>query len=398
MTSSRRQAAFALAALAAAAGTWAERPAEGRSPDSTFEAHTIATGLAGGYQVVVTDLNRDGRPDVIALASDLTELRWYENPGWAPHVLVAGIRDPINAAAFDVDGDGIPEIALAHGFSDVYAESAGIVSILAHDGDPVRPWSRRDIDRLPTSHRLRFADVDGTGHKVLVNSPLIGPRAVAPDYRDRVPVVMYRPGTWTRERLTGDEEGVVHGILPARWDGDTTRESLLVAGFLGVHALRFDGHAWTREPVVRGSPEPWPRSGASEVAVGRVGRERFLATIEPWHGNEVVVYLRREGGWVRHVIDAAITDGHTLVVGDFDGDGRDEIAAGERGGRHSVYLYRATSPASDTWSKRPLDDGGMPAAGCAVADLNGDRRPDVVCIGTATATVKWYENLAAGPR
>ena len=56
-----------------------------------FTAHTIDTGLAGGYQVVVADLNRDGKPDIIALASGLKELRWYENPGWQRHVLVTGI-------------------------------------------------------------------------------------------------------------------------------------------------------------------------------------------------------------------------------------------------------------------------------------------------------------------
>ena len=54
-----------------------------------FIAHTIDTGLTGGYQVVVADLNRDGKPDIIALASGLKELRWYENPGWQPHVLVS---------------------------------------------------------------------------------------------------------------------------------------------------------------------------------------------------------------------------------------------------------------------------------------------------------------------
>jgi hypothetical protein len=371
-------------------------PATGR-PEvpiaSGFVTHTVATGLTGGYQVVVADLNRDGRPDIIALASDLSELRWYQNPGWEPHVLVAGIHDPINAAAFDIDGDGIPEVALAHEFSNVYGESQGVVSILTHDGDPSRPWSRRDIDRLPTSHRLRFADVDGTGRRVLVDSPLIGPHATAPDYRDHVPIVVYRPGSWTRETITTDEEGVVHGILPVRWDGNTSRESLLTAGFLGVHLLSFDGRAWTRSPIAPGNPEPWPHSGASEVAVGYRGGERFIATIEPWHGNQVVVYRQHDAGWVRAVVDSTIVDGHTLVIGDFDRDGTDEIVAGERGGRHSVYLYEAIPGGRGRWSKQALDDGGMAAAGCAVADLNGDLKPDVTCIGTATANLRWYENV-----
>ncbi|MFN8582782.1 MAG: VCBS repeat-containing protein [Gemmatimonadaceae bacterium] len=351
----------------------------------------IDTDLAGGYQVVVADLNRDGKPDIIALASGLKELRWYENPGWEKHVLVAGINAPINAAAYDVGTDGVPEIALAHEFSNVYANSAGVVSILAHQGDPAGPWSMKDIDRVPTSHRLRFADIDGTGKKVLVNFPLTGPHAIAPEYRDRVSLLMYRPGEWTREVITDAEEGVVHGIAVVPWDRGGA-ESLLSASFVGVHLLQFNGGRWTRTLLVKGDTAEWPQSGSSEIAVGRLKGERFLATIEPWHGNQVVIYRKRGGAWTRHVIDDAIADGHTLVLGDFNGDGQDEVVVGERQGKRSVYLYSLTNSAQDAWSKEALDDGDMAAAGCAVADLNADGRPDIVCIGTATANLKWYEN------
>jgi FG-GAP-like repeat len=366
-------------------------PQSGDSSAAGFTAHTIDTGLSGGYQAVVADLNRDGKPDIIALASDLKELRWYENPGWEKHILVTGVNQPINAAAYDVDGDGIPEIALAHEFSDVYAQSLGIVSILTHQGDPTGPWSIKEIDRVPTSHRLRFADIEGTGKKVLVNFPLIGSKAIAPDYRDHVSLLMYRPGEWKREVSTDAEEGVVHGLLPTVWDGGK-RESLLSASFRGVYALQFAKGQWKRTLVVKGDPADWPKSGSSDVIVGYLGRERFLATIEPWHGNKVVIYRRDKDTWKRHVIDETITDGHAIVAGDFDGNGQDELVVGERQGKRSVYLYRVTNAKEDTWSKQPLDDGGMAAAGCAVADLNADKRPDVVCIGTATANLKWYEN------
>lgn len=358
---------------------------------SRFTAHTVATGLTGGYQVVVADLNRDRKPDIIALASGLKELRWYENPGWQPHVLVSGINQPINAAAHDVDGDGIPEIALAHEFSNVYARSTGIVSILTHQGDPAGRWSMQEIDRVPTSHRLRFADVDGSGTRVLVNLPLIGPQAVAPDYRAHVPLLMYRPGAWKREVITDADEGVVHGIDVTDWNGNR-REALLSASFLGVHALQFDRGQWTRTLITKGDPAAWPMSGSSDVVAGRLESVRFLATIEPWHGNQVVVYRQDNATWKRHVIDDSIADGHTIVAGDLDRDGLDEIIVGERQGKRSAYLYRASSPNDDIWTKEVLDDGGMAAAGCAVADLNADTRPDAVCIGTATANLKWYEN------
>jgi hypothetical protein len=45
-----------------------------------FVVHEIDTGLRGGYQVVIADLNKDGKPDIIALAQGLPELLWYENP------------------------------------------------------------------------------------------------------------------------------------------------------------------------------------------------------------------------------------------------------------------------------------------------------------------------------
>ena len=365
-------------------------PQAGDPSAGGFTAHTIDTGLSGGYQVVVADLNRDGKPDVIALASGLKELRWYENPGWQKHVLVTGINQPINAAAYDVDGDGIPEIALAHEFSNVYARSLGVVSILTHQGDPTGPWSIKEIDRVPTSHRLRFADIEGTGKKVLVNFPLIGSKAIAPEYRDHVSLLMYRPGEWKREVITDAEEGVVHGILATAWDGGK-RESLLSAGFLGVHLLQFDKGQWRRTLLTKGDPADWPKSGSSDVIAGHLGRERFLAAIEPWQGGKVVIYRENKDTWTRNVIDDAIADGHTIVAGDFDGDGRDEIVVGERQGKRSAYLYRATNVKDDTWSKQPLDDGGMAAAGCAVVDLNADKRLDIVCIGTATANLKWYE-------
>jgi hypothetical protein len=45
-----------------------------------FREHLIAQDLRGAYQVVVADSNKDGRPDLIGLASNIEELVWFENP------------------------------------------------------------------------------------------------------------------------------------------------------------------------------------------------------------------------------------------------------------------------------------------------------------------------------
>ena len=361
-----------------------------------FTEHTIATGLKGGYQVVVADLNHDGKPDLIALASGMPELVWYENPTWERHVIAGGFSRMINCAAWDTDGDGIPEIVLASGFANEAKNSVGIVSVLHHDGDPRTQWKVTEIDRLTTSHRLRWADVNGNGKKVLVNAPLTGAHAEAPDYRDHTPLVFYRPGEWKRELIGDQNEGVVHGIYVIDWDGDG-RDELLTASFVGIHLYKLEkDRRWTRTEIAKGDPAAWPKSGSSDVTVGRIGGARYIAAIEAWHGNQVAVYRQQGASWPRRVIDDSLADGHTIVTADLNGDGNDDIIAGFRGGKHSVYVYYADDAHGERWSKSVLDDDGMAAAACAAADLNADGRIDVACIGAATANLKWYENL--GPR
>ena len=362
----------------------------GDAQASRFVAHEIATGLRGGYQTIAADLNKDGKLDLIAVASGLSELVWFENPSWTRHVLGSGMTGLINVAAVDLGSDGIPEIAVAHGFSTRPEQSVGIVSLLTQGTDPRAPWLAREIDRVPTSHRLRWF-APSPGELWLVNSPLAGAASRAPAYTGATPIYFYRAPDWKREVVTDAEEGVVHAVEPIHWD-DATGNVLMSAGFLGVHQYRFADGGWQRTRLAAGDPAPAPRGGSSEIALGRLGGSRFLATIEPWHGNQLVLYRQSGRAWGRSVIDSTLADGHTLVVADLDGDRRDEIIVGQRAGSRSVWVYSA-GEAGTSWSRNTLDSGGMAAAGCTAADLNADGRIDIACIGSATANLKWYENV-----
>jgi hypothetical protein len=79
-------------------------------------------------------------------------------------------------------------------------------------------------------------------------------------------------------------------------------------------------------------------------------------------------------------------------VGDFAGNGNDAIVAGERNGKKSVYIYWPPAKLGDPWTRQVLDPA-MAAASCTVAELTGDRRPDIACIQGPGNSVKWYENL-----
>jgi hypothetical protein len=295
----------------------------------------------------------------------------------------------INVAPIDANGDGIPELLVAHEFANVPKNSIGIVSLLESNGDPRKEWKVREIDRLTTSHRMRLLRLKNG--QAVVNAPLAGAKADAPDYRDRIPVVMYRPPEWKRELVDDSLSGVMHGIFVNDWDRDGV-DDLLTASFEGVHLLHPGQPAKAKERLTAGDPAAWPKSGSSEIVVGRLGKERFLATIDPWHGNQVCWYRLKGKTATRTVIDSAEVEGHTLHAADLDGDGRDELIAGFRGPGRSVYFYQADRKGAK-WAKWPIDKGGIAASSCALADFDGDGKVDVACIGSATTNLKLYRNL-----
>lgn len=379
------------------------RPVTGATTPAAFRPHVIDAKIPGGYAVLTVDLTKDGRPDVVAVSLRAGELAWYENPSWDRHVMVAGVSAIVNVAAADLDADGIPEVAFESGFAMVPAKSEGLVWLARHQGDPRRPWKAEQIDRFSTSHHIVWADLDGDGSRELVNGPLIGPAGAAPSYdQDTVPLFWYGPPAWSRRTIADRISGILHRVRPVRWDGDR-REELLTASFEGITLYRSTGSApalaWTATRLAAGHRDKAPRLGSSDVAVGSLGGVRFLASVEPWHGNEVVVYTQdRSGAWARRVLFDALVEGHEVAVADFNSDGRDDIVAGDRSGKGAtVHVFYAPEAGDGDWHHQTLDAGEMAASGCVADDLNRDGRPDIVCIGASTANLKWYENLGRAP-
>lgn len=373
-------------------------------PPAPFYPHVVATGLRGGYQVVAVDMNKDGKVDLIGLGSQNPELIWYENPYWTPHVITRDAPRMVNVTADDLDGDGIPELALAYEFSQNSTTTPGKIAILtATNKDPRELWTFKLIDTLNmTSHRVRFVTING--QKLLASAPIITAESAdgfANSNHTVTPLHIYRPPTWKRETVTEENRGVVHGLVINDWNDDG-RSDIVTTGYMGmfVHSLDRNG-SWTRTEIVKGDPAEWPRGGISDVAIGRFGGKKFFVTNEPFHGNQVVVYVQTaDGGWPRNVIDTTINNSHTLVLVDSDGDGSSEIVSGgtrgapgtARGTKPGVFFYKAADAAGQKWDRMVLDDG-IAANSCVAADFNGDRKMDLACIDAgAPNALKWYEN------
>jgi hypothetical protein len=386
------------------------QPAPEATPPVRFRVHRIDP-MPDAYQCTVADMNGDGKPDIIALSGGKNEIAWYENPSWKKHLLTTATHGNIDIAAYDLDGDGKIEMAVASEFDLGNTQTGGRLQWYKPGTDVTAEWTGHEIARLPTAHRLRWADWDGDGKKELVVVPILGLGATAPAYTAPLSILSY---TFTQgeahARLIDRSLTVAHGMRVLDFDGDG-RDDLLVASFEGVTLYTPVGkgatRTWRRRALGAGEQGTAPKRGSSEVdrgwlkaAPGSKTRSSFLATIEPWHGSEVVVYTSPADGkglWKRQVLDTTLTDGHALVCADLDGDGQSEILVSYRGGAHNLYCYRCLNSDGTRWERSTIDAGDMAGAGIVAADLNGDGRPDLICTGSATANVKWYENLGPVP-
>ena len=371
-----------------------------------FAPHDIDADFRGGYAVAVADFNQDGKPDVVANSLSVNEVAWYENPTWVRHIVVPDARQVVNQAMHDVDKDGIPEIAFQSGFAMVPGKSEGLNWLARHEGDPRQPWKVERVDAFPTSHHVAWADFDGDGTDELVNAPLIGPKGLAPTYdQDKASVFWYSPADWKRHLIANDIPGIIHRVRPVTWDSGK-REQFLVASFEGIALYRATGSGdamkFEKQLLSPGHVEKAPRLGASDVGVGRQDGKRFFASVEPWHGNEVVVYTEKGGQWARRVIYDKVTNGHEIAVLDLNGDGRADVVANDNSrvteqnpnATPGVHVFFAPEDAATgEWQYRRIEDKAAMNS-CVGADVNGDKRPDLVCTG-AGGVLRWYENKGA---
>jgi hypothetical protein len=370
-----------------------------------FAPHDVDANFRGGYAVAVADFNQDGKPDVIANSLAVNEVAWYENPTWVRHVVVADARQVVNQAMYDVDGDGVPEIAFQSAFAMIPGKSEGLNWLARHEGDPRQPWKVERVDAFPTSHHVAWADFDGDGARELVNAPLLGANGLAPTYdQDKAAIFWYSPKDWKRHVVTQDIPGIIHRVRVVKWDG-TNRDQLVVSSFEGIALYRAKGTGagmtFEKQLLSAGHAEKAPRLGASDAAVGQQDGRKFFASVEPWHGNEVVVYTGQGSQWQRRVIFDKVASGHEIAVADLNGDGRDDIVANDNsrpspnnpsaptGGVH--VFYAPEDAATGTWQYQRVDETTA-MNGCVAVDLNADGRRDLVCTG-AGGVVRWYENL-----
>lgn len=374
-----------------------------------FRGETIDSGVTIGYGVAIGDVDGDGKPDI--LLADKKQFVWYQNPDWTRRVMVENLteNDNVCIAARDIDGDGKVEVAVGAQWNPADTENSGSVHYLIPRTDRTQLWEPIALPHEPVVHRMRWVKT-GQGKFVLVVVPLHGRGNTDGNGLGVRLLAYHRPANpqsdpWELS-LIDDQLHITHNFDVGHWNpesGDSGSETIAYLGKEGAMLIAWEKGDWQKRfvPVVE---------GGGEIRIGKLADHRqFLATVEPFHGDKLVVYEfadKKDLAVVnRTVINPDLAQGHALATGDFLDRGSDQVIVGWRDanteGKVGIMIYWQVKPEDEPedlnhepgdWVGRWVDENQMACEDMQVADLDGDGDLDIVAAGRSTHNLKIYWN------
>ena len=130
---------------------WWEHPVDVTKP---WTKHMISRNQEGATNILIVDLNGDGKPDFLASRGHGAGVVWFEAPDWKPHEINTTYVGPHGLAAGDINGDGRPDFA-------VCSKDSGILAWFENDGRG--NFTEHRIHEDQSTYEVRLVDMNGDG-------------------------------------------------------------------------------------------------------------------------------------------------------------------------------------------------------------------------------------------
>ncbi len=303
----------------------------------TFSADAKARG-----PIAVADLNGDGRPDVIVgEGSTVSVLLNTTEPGattpsFAPPVSFAVGEGPVSIAVADLNGDGRPDLVVAD--QGAFETDVSVLMNTAEPGATTPSFAPRQVFLEEEAPRaVAVADINGDGRPDLITIP------------------------WAKP------EGMVSVLLNTTVPGASDVSFSAPESFAAAPA---DNPTSVAVADINGDGRPDLVVGNANFETGGTTVAVLLNTTEPGAATPSFAPQR--------TFAVGQEPAHVEAV-DLNGDGRPDLVA-FNGSENLSVLLNTTAPGATTPSFAPQEefDSGGARGQPAVADLNGDGRPDLI--------------------
>jgi len=414
--------------------------------------HVISSDWPASTRARVADMNSDGRADVVLTASEgIGRVSWFDRPPktgveWQEHSIsrieLEGVHSLI---ASDLDGDHDVDIAVA----EMHTSKTKRILQFINDGDGM--WRSQTL-ATTGSHNMQAADLDRDGDIDLIGKNYAGPDRtvqfwenltrdnfgsvnpsatpyIAPgwryvaldeqrddDQRGKMGLVGFdangdgrldlaagsflylNPGSdlvrpWKRIRLGTN----VDTFFACNVDFDKYPDLIGARknSLLWLEASDQEGNAWT-ERVIGQIPDARTQ-GYITAQIEAGGREELVFT-----RGTTLLYVRvpvypENAPWPQVIVS---TEAEEEGVGttDIDGDQDLDIVAIRKGGQEVIWLENPGT-SQGGWTPHTIGSGGGQSRWLdrvAIADINGDKRPDVVVTEETqdwkyNSSIYWFE-------
>lgn len=119
-----------------------------------WKKEIIATNQPGATNILIRDLNGDGRPDFLASRGHGQGVVWFEAPNWTAHEINQTLIGPHALAIADLDGDGDADFV-------VCAKDSGILAWYENDGRG--NFTEHRIFEDQSAYEVKLVDMNGDG-------------------------------------------------------------------------------------------------------------------------------------------------------------------------------------------------------------------------------------------
>ena len=396
---------------------------DGRSPPS-FTPHSIVedpdgdpdageNGFADGANSIhAADLDGDGDIDLISSSWRDDKIAWYENDGAAPPSFYPrtitedpdgdpesganGFGDlPVSVWAADLDGDGD---------LDVLAASHGDGKIAWYENDGASPPVFKPHAITGGTNREAFADgaqmvyaadLDGDGDLDVLSASTANNR-IAWYENDGNPFPSFTA------RVITNAAPKATSVVAADADGDGDID-VFAAGW---NLITFHENDGASPPSFDGRAIAYSVQGAQDVYAADVDADGDMDLLSA--GGSELAWFENDGlsppSFIVRLVDASLEGACSVTAADIDGDGDlDLLCASEKddkivwfwndGGRPPVFRPAVVTEDPDGTEPGSFREGFADGVrGIAVADLNGDGRPDLLAASWRESKIAWFSN------